>query len=166
MHININLQPLFFTQLPVYIWVKREPCRVVSLACSVLIFFFGWWSDGWCLFFFFFCRINWTLSSWLMCSRSLLDLNQLYSSRVKTTGAWDGGSQMNGEGKPRHRKVARSCREDNSQSALRLEQQRFQIKMCRQRLSPWQVEAHAGGLTDSSEEGGVVDCIYSVQTSN
>lgn len=73
---------------------------------------------------------------------------------------------MNGKGKPRHRKVVRSCREDNSQSALLLEQQQFQIKMCRQRLSLWQVEAHAGGLTDSSEEDGVVDCIYSVQTSN
>lgn len=29
----------FFKQLLVYIWVYREPCRVVSLTCSVLIFF-------------------------------------------------------------------------------------------------------------------------------
>lgn len=53
-----------------------------------------------------FLRINWTLSSWLMCSGSLLDLNQLYRSRVKTTGAWDGRSQMNGEGKRRGGKAA------------------------------------------------------------
>lgn len=32
-------------------------------------------------------RINWTLSSWLMCRRSLLDLDQLDGSRVETTGA-------------------------------------------------------------------------------
>ena len=47
------------------------------------------------IFFFFPHRINWTLSSQLMCSQGLLDLNQLYRSRVRTTGTVDGRSEKN-----------------------------------------------------------------------
>lgn len=75
---------LFFQRACFHQSITRELSLVVSLASASFFLLAGWWSDGWCLYFFH--RINWTLSSWLMCSGSLLDLDQLDSSRVKTTG--------------------------------------------------------------------------------
>lgn len=76
---------LFFQRTCFHHCITRELSLVVSLASASFFLLAGWWSNGWCLYFFH-C-INWTLSSWLMCSGSLLDLDQLESSQVKTTKA-------------------------------------------------------------------------------
>lgn len=73
--------------------------------------------------------INWTLSSWLMCSQSLLDLDQLGSSRVKTTGVRDGRRERKRQGSRAAGSSLKNCQADNSQCACQVEQRQFEIKM-------------------------------------
>lgn len=77
--------------------IRREQNLLVSQAAAT--FFFCSVSDEMVVDVYIFSpSINWTLSSWLMCSQSLLDLDQLDSSRVKTTGVRDGRRERKRQG--------------------------------------------------------------------
>lgn len=76
--------------------IRREQNLLVSQAAAT-VFLLGVWWNGVDVYIFS-PSINWTLSSWLMCSQSLLDLDQLGSSRVKTTGVRDGRRERKRQG--------------------------------------------------------------------
>lgn len=171
LHITKNLQSFSKTATSFHRSTTRTvSCNVPGLSVG------GWSSDSWCLYFF--RRINWTLFSRLMCRRSLLDLNQLDSSPVKTTGAYrmEGAKEIGKESRTTGRlwKAVRKT----TLNALLPELQRFEMEISKKmeiwRMlihelwlnGRWQTKAHVGGLTDSSEEADVVNCFSSVQTSN